>query len=179
MPRVAIRYYSISSSCKESPNSISLTAVVVRYALSTPSASKYTHKKEVAVIKQGLATSWLERLHESRISSPLDSPPISPKSNHTVPKLHIPIYIRTSSFKLPKSPNAPIIMVGPGTGVAPFRGFVRERFYEASQGTSVGPTWLFYGCRNSEEVYFYNINFRTFYIRRNFQKSFQQSLLKT
>jgi NADPH-ferrihemoprotein reductase len=65
----------------------------------------------------------------------------------------MPIYIRTSSFKLPKSASIPIIMVGPGTGLAPFRGFVRERFYEASNGTTVGPTWLFYGCRNSEEVF--------------------------
>jgi NADPH-ferrihemoprotein reductase len=154
LPRVGIRYYSISSSSKESPNSISLTAVVVRYALSSPLINKDSHNKEVAVIKQGLATSWLERLHESRISSPLDSSPISIKSNHTVPKLFIPIYIRTSSFKLPKSPSTPIIMIGPGTGLAPFRGFVRERFYEASQGTNVGPTWLFYGCRNSEEVFF-------------------------
>lgn len=116
LPRVAIRYYSISSSSKESPNSISLTAVVVRYALSTPHASKDSHKKEIATIKQGLATSWLERLHESKVVSPLDSPPLSQNSKHAVPKFHIPIYIRTSSFKLPKSANTPIVMIGPGTG---------------------------------------------------------------
>ena len=115
LPRIAIRYYSISSSSKESPNSISVTAVVVRYALSTPSAIKNQAKKEVAIIKEGLATSWLERLHDSKIVSPLDSPSYA-KTNQTVPKFHIPIYIRTSSFKLPKTCSTPIVMVGPGTG---------------------------------------------------------------
>lgn len=54
----------------------------------------------------------------------------------------IPVYIQSNdNFRLPDDPSTPIIMVGPGTGVAPFRAFMQER---EEQGAS-GKSWMFFG----------------------------------
>lgn len=58
------------------------------------------------------------------------------------PDSTIPVYVdHNKNFKLPAAPDAPIIMIGPGTGVAPFRAFVEER--EAIG--AAGKNWLFFG----------------------------------
>ncbi|CAK0842487.1 unnamed protein product [Prorocentrum cordatum] len=59
-----------------------------------------------------------------------------------------------SSFDLPESPEAPMIMVGAGTGVAPFAGFVRERIHHAQKGAAgqCGKAQLFAGHRCSAET---------------------------
>ncbi len=47
-------------------------------------------------------------------------------------------------FRLPADPDRPIIMIGPGTGVAPFRAFLQQREATGARG----PHWLFFGARN-------------------------------
>ena len=64
----------------------------------------------------------------------------------------IPCYLHPNkNFKLPEDGNVPIIMVGPGTGIAPFRSFVEERMATGAKGKN----WLFFGDRSSKTDYLY------------------------
>jgi len=67
----------------------------------------------------------------------------------------VPVYVRRSTFRLPNRPQTPVIMIGPGTGLAPFRGFIQERAWQKEQGKPVGPTLLYFGCRNKDKDYIY------------------------
>ena len=58
-------------------------------------------------------------------------------------------------FRMPESPDAPMIMVGPGTGVAPFRAFLEEREATGAKGKN----WLFFGERRSATEFFYREQF--------------------
>ena len=60
-------------------------------------------------------------------------------------------YIQTSHFRLPADPAVPVIMVGPGTGIAPFRAFLAER---AALGHK-GRTWLFFGEQHRATDFLY------------------------
>ncbi|WP_272036490.1 assimilatory sulfite reductase (NADPH) flavoprotein subunit [Paenibacillus sp. JJ-100] len=64
----------------------------------------------------------------------------------------LPVYIQHNpNFKLPENPDTPIIMVGPGTGVAPFRAFLGEREETGAEGK----TWLFYGDQHFATDFLY------------------------
>ncbi len=64
----------------------------------------------------------------------------------------VPVFIHSAKhFRPPEDLSAPIIMVGPGTGIAPFRAFLQDR--EATGAT--GPSWLFFGDRNRATDFLY------------------------
>uniref|UniRef100_T1ILV8 NADPH--cytochrome P450 reductase n=1 Tax=Strigamia maritima TaxID=126957 RepID=T1ILV8_STRMM len=126
MPRLQARYYSISSSPKVHANSIHITAVLIEYE--TPTKR----------VNRGVATNCL------RLKDPTNG--IKPT---------IPLYVRKSQFRLPSKPKTPIIMIGPGTGLAPFRGFIQERDKQRQQDKCVGETILYFGCRHEKEDYLY------------------------
>jgi sulfite reductase (NADPH) flavoprotein alpha-component len=62
---------------------------------------------------------------------------------------------KAHAFGLPADPNTPIIMVGPGTGVAPFRAFLHERMATKAKGRN----WLFFGHQRSATDFFYEDEF--------------------
>ena len=69
----------------------------------------------------------------------------------------LPVYIQNNpNFKLPENPDTPIIMIGPGTGVAPFRAFLGEREETGAEGKS----WLFYGDQHFSTDFLYQIEWQ-------------------
>ncbi|PYI51942.1 assimilatory sulfite reductase (NADPH) flavoprotein subunit [Paenibacillus flagellatus] len=69
----------------------------------------------------------------------------------------LPVFIQhNSNFKLPEQPDTPIVMIGPGTGVAPFRAFLSER-EETGAG---GKTWLFYGDQHFATDFLYQVEWQ-------------------
>jgi sulfite reductase (NADPH) flavoprotein alpha-component len=67
----------------------------------------------------------------------------------------VPVFPNASKFRLPTESNRPIIMIGPGTGVAPFRAFLQERKAIGAQGKN----WLFFGSQHEHCNYFYRQEF--------------------
>ncbi|HEY2712622.1 MAG TPA: sulfite reductase subunit alpha [Chthoniobacterales bacterium] len=70
----------------------------------------------------------------------------------------VPIFPSKSKFHLPEDGDAPIIMVGPGTGVAPFRAFLQERQVTGARGRS----WLFFGAQREKSDFYYQEEFEKF-----------------
>ncbi|CAA7401453.1 unnamed protein product [Spirodela intermedia] len=66
----------------------------------------------------------------------------------------IPAWIHGGCLAAPP-PSEPLILVGPGTGCAPFRGFVEERAAQKAEGAAVAPILFFFGCRNQEKDFLY------------------------
>jgi sulfite reductase (NADPH) flavoprotein alpha-component len=64
----------------------------------------------------------------------------------------VPVFLqRSPHFRLPEDPSTPMVMVGPGTGIAPFRGFLQERRTLGHTGRN----WLFFGDRRAAENFYY------------------------
>lgn len=115
------RLYSISSSAKLFADQVHLTMATVRY-------TRYQDGKK---IRKGVSSTFLaERAQDE----------------------NVPIFVQTNkNFRVPAEGSAPVIMVGPGTGVAPFRGFLQER---RARGDS-GKNWLFFGEQHQQSDFYY------------------------
>lgn len=146
--KIQPRYYSISSSSLVQKDKISITAVV-----------ESIHKADAPHVLKGVTTNYLLALKQKQHGDPNPDPHglnyaiTGPRNKYD--GIHVPVHVRHSNFKLPSDPSKPIIMVGPGTGVAPFRGFVQERAAQAKAGQNVGKTVLFFGCRKKSEDFIY------------------------
>ncbi|MGD8112867.1 assimilatory sulfite reductase (NADPH) flavoprotein subunit [Vibrio sp. TRT 17S01] len=63
-----------------------------------------------------------------------------------------------NNFKLPQDDNTPVIMVGPGTGIAPFRSFIQERDNRDAEGKN----WLFFGDRTFTQDFLYQVEWQKY-----------------
>eukprot|EP00877_Chromochloris_zofingiensis_P012867 jgi/Chrzof1/7834/Cz02g38070.t1 len=124
LPRLAPRYYSISSSPLAAKNQCTVTVGLVEY------------------------TTLTGRVHRGAASGMLASTALGGCVLGTVRGLQ-------STFRLPKTPATPVIMIGPGTGIAPMMGFLQERQQLIQSGTAVGEAHLFFGCRTLAHDYIY------------------------
>ena len=66
----------------------------------------------------------------------------------------VPVQIRTGILQLPKDPEAPLVMFGLGTGIAPFRGFLQERQKLLEEGVKLGPATLYVGFRHEKNDFY-------------------------
>lgn len=128
LPKMMPRYYTIASSSKLSPTK-------VRIAISL---SEFTSKKGKKFM--GLTSEYLQRLFKESKEGATSR-----------------IFIKDSLFTYPEDIKAPIIMIGPGTGIVPFIAFSeeREKLKQDNPDVELGKSILYFGCKERNEDYIY------------------------
>ncbi|KAF7217658.1 NADPH-dependent diflavin oxidoreductase 1 [Nothobranchius furzeri] len=119
-PEIQPRSFSIASSLKAHPDRLQILVAVVRY------------QTKLYRPRRGLCSSWLASLDPQQGQVP------------------VPLWVKKGTLRFPKDSSIPVILVGPGTGVAPFRSAIQERVSEGKTDNV-----LFFGCRSeSKDFYF-------------------------
>ncbi|CAD7002325.1 NADPH-dependent diflavin oxidoreductase 1 isoform X2 [Ceratitis capitata] len=79
--------------------------------------------------------------------------------------------IKNGTMSLPSEPSTPIIMVGPGTGIAPFRSVIQYRKEQQNTGAKISDLIVFFGCRNKTKDYHFSKDFSNWQ-KENFCETF-------
>lgn len=132
-PEIQLRSFSIASSLKALPDRLQILVAVVRY------------KTKLFKPRRGLCSTWLSSLDP-----------------HTEEVL-VPLWVKKGTLKFPADADTPVILVGPGTGVAPFRAALQERVAEGKTANV-----LFFGCRSRH---------RDFYFREEWEQQVEAGAL--
>ncbi|KAM6903006.1 NADPH-dependent diflavin oxidoreductase 1 [Xenentodon cancila] len=119
-PEIQPRSFSIASSLKAHPDRLQILVAVVRYKTKL-------HKQ-----RRGLCSTWLASLDPAQ------------------GEVYVPLWVKKGSLRFPREKTLPVIMVGPGTGVAPFRSAIQERVAEGKTANI-----LFFGCRSEYKDFYF------------------------
>uniref|UniRef100_A0A7N8XL74 NADPH-dependent diflavin oxidoreductase 1 n=1 Tax=Mastacembelus armatus TaxID=205130 RepID=A0A7N8XL74_9TELE len=119
-PDIQPRFFSIASSLQAQPHRLHILVAVVHY------------KTKLYKPRRGLCSNWLASLDPAQ------------------GEMYVPLWVKKGSLKFPKEKDTPVIMVGPGTGVAPFRSALQERIAEGKTANV-----LFFGCRSVHKDFYF------------------------
>ncbi|XP_072908245.1 NADPH-dependent diflavin oxidoreductase 1 [Hemitrygon akajei] len=119
IPEIRPRAFSIASSQLAHPGQIQILMAVVQY------------KTKLKKPRHGVCSSWLA------------------SQNPQQGDVYVPLWVKEGTLQFPTDTETPIIMVGPGTGVAPFRAAIQERVAKGRKGN-----YLFFGCRGKLKDFF-------------------------
>ncbi|XP_078282214.1 NADPH-dependent diflavin oxidoreductase 1 [Rhinoraja longicauda] len=119
IPAIRPRAFSIASSQLAQPTRIQILMAVVQY------------RTQLKKPRCGLCSSWLAAQSPERGD------------------VYVPLWVKKGLLQFPADTETPVIMVGPGTGVAPFRAAVQERVASGRKGN-----YLFFGCRGKTKDFF-------------------------
>mmetsp|Transcript_13400 Transcript_13400/g.24814 ORF Transcript_13400/g.24814 Transcript_13400/m.24814 type:complete len:687 (+) Transcript_13400:177-2237(+) len=127
MPRLKGREFTIASSALSSPDRLALTVGVIR-----EEKPGEPHGR----LLEGVCSNFLASLQPGNRAF---------------------VFAKESTFRLPTDPTVPVLMIGPGTGIAPMRAFIQERTYLRKQlNKETGDAVLFFGCRREDEDFLYS-----------------------
>ncbi|XP_030210121.1 NADPH-dependent diflavin oxidoreductase 1 [Gadus morhua] len=124
-PPIQPRSFSIASSPLAHPGKLQILVAVVGY------------KTQIQKPRRGLCSTWLSSLDPSQ------------------GEVRVPLWVKKGTLRFPADQDIPVIMVGPGTGVAPFRSALQERI---AQGKAANV--LFFGCRSQFKDFYFSAEWR-------------------
>uniref|UniRef100_A0A8D0H573 NADPH-dependent diflavin oxidoreductase 1 n=1 Tax=Sphenodon punctatus TaxID=8508 RepID=A0A8D0H573_SPHPU len=119
IPWIRPRAFSITSSMLAHPDRIQILLAVVQY------------KTVLVKPRRGLCSTWLASLNPQHGD------------------VWVPLWVKRGGMKFPTDLDTPVVMIGPGTGVAPFRAAIQERVAQGRKGN-----YLFFGCRQKSKDFY-------------------------
>uniref|UniRef100_A0A673ZRA5 Methionine synthase reductase n=1 Tax=Salmo trutta TaxID=8032 RepID=A0A673ZRA5_SALTR len=143
LPKLQPRPYSAASSSLRHPGRLHFVFNVIEF----PACSGRP------VGRRGLCTGWLSDLVDPILVRPGKA---QSSSTPALPKVNVSVR-QNCSFRLTSDLSKPFIMIGPGTGVAPFIGFLQQREKEREENPEAefSETWLFFGCRHRDRDFLF------------------------
>lgn len=155
LPRLLPRPYSVACSQQLTQNKLHIVFNVIEI----PAGQGRRYRR------QGVCSGWLEQITRSIRTTRNSEKSLEEDINaiSLAEKPQVPIFTRTiGHFHLPAEASTPIVMIGPGTGIAPFIGFLQHRSWLQDQEANLGEAWLFYGCRYQKKDFLFQDEINNF-----------------